>query len=136
MGNVKQQLEISKKESATYQAQMSTLQGKLDAQAKDLAQLKTDAKLSETERKRLAEENETLRGIVVRQMKQQAMRDKTKQLVLTELQKLDVNSKALLAQIEILGQPVVKLSFASVLSCARSFACASSLPCNVDICAW
>ena len=56
------------------------------------------------------EENEVLRGIVVRQMKQQAVRDKTKQLVLTELAKLEVNSKALIDQIEFLGQPVVKLT--------------------------
>ena len=110
MGNVKQQLAEAKKQSDTYQAQMSTLQGKLDVQATELTQLKSDAKLSDTERKRLAEENETLRGIVVRQMKQQAVRDKTKQLVLTELAKLDVNSKALLDQIEFLGQPVVRLT--------------------------
>ena len=110
MGTVKQQLADAKKQSETYQVHMSSLQAQLDTQAKELAQVKSDAKLSEAERKRLAEENETLRGIVVRQMKQQAVREKTKQLVLTELAKLDVNSKALLSQIEILGQPVVKLT--------------------------
>ena len=110
VGNVKQQLADAKKQSDTYQQQMSTLQGKLEAQAKELTQIKSDAKLSEAERKRLAEENDTLRGIVVRQMKQQAVRDKTKQLVLTELGKLAVGSKALLDQIEFLGQPVVKLT--------------------------
>ena len=110
VGNVKQQLADAKKQSDSYQQQMSTLQGKLEVQAKELTQIKSDAKLSETERKRLAEENETLRGIVVRQMKQQAVRDKTKQLVLTELGKLAVGSKALLDQIEFLGQPVVKLT--------------------------
>ncbi len=110
VGNVKQQLVDAKKQSDTYQMQMSGLSAKLDAQAKELAQIKSDAKLSEGERKRLAEENDTLRGIVVRQMKQQAVRDKTKQLVLTELGKLAVGSKALLDQIEFLGQPVVKLT--------------------------
>ena len=110
MGSVKTQLEDAKKQSAKYQADMAGLQAKLDTQAKELTQLKTDAKLSDTERKRLADENETLRGIVVRQMKQNAVREKTKQLVLTELAKLDVNSKALLDQIEFLGQPVVKLT--------------------------
>ncbi len=110
VGTVKQQLADAKKQSDTYQAQMGSLQGKLEAQAKELSQIKSDVKLSETERKRLAEENDTLRGIVVRQMKQQAVRDKTKQLVLTELGKLAVGSKALLDQIEFLGQPVVKLT--------------------------
>lgn len=110
MGTVKQQLADAKKQSETYQVQMTALQTKLDTQAKELTQLKTDVKLSETERKKLAEENETLRGIVVRQMKQQAVREKTKQIVLTELAKLDVSSKALLDQIEFLGQPVVKLT--------------------------
>ena len=110
MGTVKQQLDAAKKESAKYQADMSTLQAKLDTQAKELTQFKSDAKLTEAERKRLTEENETLRGIVVRQMKGEAVRGKTKQLILTELAKLDVSSKALLDQIEFLGQPVVKLT--------------------------
>lgn len=110
LGTVKQQLADAKKQSETYQAQMNGLQEKLDAQAKELTQVKSDAKLGEAERKRLAEENETLRGIVVRQMKEQALRQRTKQLVLTELAKLDINSKALLTQIESLGQPVVKLT--------------------------
>ena len=110
VGNVKLQLADAKKQSDTYQMQMGSLQGKLEAQAKELTQIKSDVKLSDAERKRLAEENDTLRGIVVRQMKQQAVRDKTKQLVLTELGKLAVGSKALLDQIEFLGQPVVKLT--------------------------
>ena len=107
---VKKQLVDAQKQSATYQAQMSDLQGKLETQAKELTQIKSDVTISAADRKRLAEENEILRGIVVRQMKQQAVRDKTKQLVLTELAKLEVNSKALFEQIEFLGQPVVKLS--------------------------
>ena len=94
VGNVKLQLADAKKQSDTYQMQMGSLQGKLDAQAKELAQIKSDVKLSDAERQRLAEENDTLRGIVVRQMKQQAVRDKTKQLVLTELGKLAVGSKS------------------------------------------
>jgi tetratricopeptide (TPR) repeat protein len=110
MTGVKKQLADAQKQSSTYQTQMSDLQGKLDLQAKELAQLKTDVTTTAAERKRLVEENEVLRGIVVRQMKQQAVRDKTKQLVLTELAKLEVNSKALIDQIEFLGQPVVKLS--------------------------
>jgi tetratricopeptide (TPR) repeat protein len=110
MVGVKQQLADAKKESANYQAQMASLQGKLEVQAKEIAQMKDDAKTSEKDRKRIAEENETLRNIVVRQMRQQAVRDKTKQLVLTELAKLDINSKALIGHVEMLGGPVVKLT--------------------------
>ena len=55
-------------------------------------------------------ENEILRGIVLRQQKQEAMRAQTRKLVLGELAKLDINSKTLLKEIDLLAQPVVKLS--------------------------
>ncbi|MDQ3622183.1 MAG: tetratricopeptide repeat protein, partial [Verrucomicrobiota bacterium] len=110
MSSVTQQLADTRKQGATYQAQMADVLAKLDAKNKELAQMKTDATASAGDRKRLGEENETLRGIVVRQMKQQAVREKTKQLVLTELQKLEVNSKALMTQIDLLGQPLVRLT--------------------------
>lgn len=110
MAGARQQIADALKQGAAYQAQMSDLQAKLDIQAKELAQLKADATTSTSERKRLMEENELLRGVVVRQMKQQAVRDKTRQLVVAELAKLKINSKALVDQVEFLGQPVVKLT--------------------------
>lgn len=105
-----QQLGEAQKQSDSYQLQMAEFRQKLDAQAKALATAKTDATASQTERKKLVEENEVLRGIVVREMKEQARRDQTKKLVLGELSKLELKSKSLLQQIDYLGQPVVKLT--------------------------
>ncbi len=106
----KQQLGEVQKQSDSYQQQMAEFREKLDAQAKALATAKTDATVGQTERKKLVEENEILRGIVVREMKEQARRDQTKKLVLGELSKLELKSKSLLQQIDYLGQPVVKLT--------------------------
>ncbi len=110
VGSVKAQLATAQKESAAYQTQMAELQGKLDGTAKQLAQMKTDATATTAERKRMGDENELLRGIVLRQMKEQARRDQTRKLVLDEMSRMDVKSKELLARISYLGQPVVKLT--------------------------
>jgi tetratricopeptide (TPR) repeat protein len=106
----RQQLDEAQKQSDNSQQQLAELRAKLDAQQKTLAAAKTDATTSQTERKKLVEENEVLRGIVVREMKEQARRDQTKKLVLGELSRLELKSKSLLQQIDYLGQPVVKLT--------------------------
>ena len=108
--SAKQQLSETQKQSATYQQQMSDLQAKLETQSKDLATIKTDATTGLAERKKLGEENEVLRSIVVREMKEQARRDQTKKLVLGELAKLEVQSRTLLQRIDLLGQPIIKLT--------------------------
>jgi tetratricopeptide (TPR) repeat protein len=104
------ELADSQKVSTDTQKQMSDLQSKLDQQAKELASLQADSTTSTAERKRLTEENDTLRGIIVREMKENARRDQTKKLVLGELAKLEVKSQTLLQQIDFLGQPVLQLT--------------------------
>jgi Tfp pilus assembly protein PilF len=89
---------------------MTELRKQLEAQAKELTQVKAEATMSVAERKKLTEENEMLRGIVLRQQKEQANRDRVKKLVLEQMGKLEINSKALKEQVELLGSPVVKLS--------------------------
>ena len=110
VGSVKEQLAQARTESANYQKQMGDLQGKLEEQGKQLAQAKTESAASAAEKKKMQAENEILRGIVLRQQKQEAVRAATKKLVLGELAKLDINSKTLLKEIDLLSQPVVKLS--------------------------
>jgi len=107
---VKTQLLATQKQSTQYQQQMADLQTKLETQAKDFTKLRADTATSAAERKKLQEENDVLRGIVVRQMKAEARRSETKKMVLTELAKLDLQSKSLLQQVDYLGQPVVKLT--------------------------
>ena len=110
VGSVKEQLAQARTESANYQRQMGDLQAKLEEQGKQLAQAKTDSTAGSAERKKMQAENDILRGIVLRQQKQEAVRAQTRKLVLGELAKLDINSKTLLKEIDLLAQPVVKLS--------------------------
>ncbi|MHA3773953.1 tetratricopeptide repeat protein [Verrucomicrobiota bacterium sgz303538] len=110
VGTVKQQLADTQKQSEQYQLQMGELKTKLEATAQQLAQAHTDSAAGTTERKKMQDENDLLRGIVLRQMKEQARRDQTRKLVLDQMAKLEVKSKDLLGKIDYLGQPVVKLS--------------------------
>ena len=104
------QLADVQKQSAQYQTQMDELRQQLETQAKELTAVKTEASAGIAERKKLSEENDLLRGIVLRQQKEQARRDRVKKLVLDQLGKLEVHSKALVEQVELLGSPIVKLS--------------------------
>ncbi len=116
VGSVKQQLADAKKQSAEYQTHMGDLQAKLDETQKNLATMKTDNAASVAEKKKMQEENDILRGIVLREMKEQARRDQTRKLVLDEMKNLESKStelgkqSELLKQISYLGQPVVKLT--------------------------
>ena len=110
VGSVKDQLALARTESTNFQKQMGDLHAKLEEQARQLAQAKADNATGSAERKKMLAENEILRGIVLRQQKQEAVRSATKKLVLGELAKLEINSKTLLKEIDLLSQPVVKLT--------------------------
>ncbi len=110
LNSATKQLADTKKDGVAFQQQMTELQARLDAQSKELLKVKSDAGVNIADRKKLSEENDMLRGIVVREMKEHARRSETKKLVLGELQKLELQSKSLLKQIDYLGQPVVKLT--------------------------
>ncbi|GAB4253847.1 MAG: hypothetical protein OHK005_20940 [Candidatus Methylacidiphilales bacterium] len=58
----------------------------------------------------LQKENEVLRNIVDRQLKEQARRDAAQRLALEEIQRLNVQSETLATQLQILGSPLVKLT--------------------------
>ncbi len=98
------------KQSADYQTQMNDLRKQLDTQAKELTAVKTETGAGIGERKKLADENDLLRGIVLRQQKEQARRDRVKKLVLEQFAKMEIHSKALSDQVELLGSPVVNLT--------------------------
>lgn len=108
--SVKEQLNLARVESADYQKQMGVMGSRLEAQGRQLAELKAETVVSATEKKKMVAENEILRGIVLRQQKQEAQRAATKKLVLGEMSKLEIHSKTLLKEIDFLSQPVVKLT--------------------------
>lgn len=109
VNDAKEELAASAKQNTDFQASMADLQGKLDTTTAELTQLKASGG-NAGEKKKLVDENDLLRGIVLRQLRDQARRDQSKKLVLAELAKLEVKSSALLEQIDYLGQPVVKLT--------------------------
>ncbi len=109
VGDVKEQLAAAQQQSHDFQSSIAELQTQFDAANSELAYLKSTATGSE-ERKKLTDENDLLRGIVLRQLKEQSRRDQSKKLVISELKKLEVQSNVLMEQIDYLGQPVVKLT--------------------------
>jgi len=110
LGSVRAELVQVKTQSAEYQRQMADLQKQLEESGKQLAEAKAENTATTAEKKKMETENLILRGIVLRQQKEEAVRAKTRKVVLGELSDLEIHSKSLLKQIDFLSQPVVKLT--------------------------
>lgn len=110
IASVSKQLEETKKTSAEYQVKMTQLQASLQTTSEKLALADTAATKGAADKKKMSDENELLRGIVVRQMKAQAGRDQTRKLILEQMKKMEIKSQDLLSRINYLGEPVVKLT--------------------------
>ncbi|MEA3188297.1 MAG: hypothetical protein QOD99_2127 [Chthoniobacter sp.] len=109
VGETKALLVATQKQSAEYQTSLAGLQKQLDKANSEIAAMQA-SNATGAEKKKFAEENDLLRGIVLRQLKEQARREQAKKLVLGELKRLEVQSGTLLQEIDYLGQPVVKLT--------------------------
>ena len=109
LAQLQQQIAETQKQNQYFEARIVELGGQLDEANSQLQVAKlTGANAEETER--LAKENELLRNIVVREREEEARRYQAKKLMLAELDKLQVKSDELNKQIELLAQPVTKLS--------------------------
>jgi Tfp pilus assembly protein PilF/septal ring factor EnvC (AmiA/AmiB activator) len=106
---LQQQLAESQKRNQYFEARVAELRVQLDETNSQLQDAKLTGANSE-ETARLAKENELLRNIVVRERQEEARRYQAKKLMLAELDKLKIKSDALNKQIELLAQPVTKLS--------------------------
>ncbi len=62
------------------------------------------------ERKRLTSENQVLRDIVYRSLKEEARREQSRSIVMGEMAKLENQSGALMEKLKYLAEPVVKLT--------------------------
>lgn len=107
---LKEQLAISQKQSKTYQTSITELHAELEKTNQDLASMKTRTDMGASELTQMTKENELLRNLFGREMKQQAMRDQARKLVLEEMEKLDQKSDLLVQQAELLAQPVLELT--------------------------
>lgn len=106
---VQEQLTILERENEVFRNTASTLKSQLEIAQQKLAESARElATAPNTES--LRKENEILRGIINRQLQEQARRDSAKRLVLEELQNLKIDSKFLQKELEFLSSPVVNLS--------------------------
>ena len=90
-------------------ARVAELHVQLDETSNQLQNAKFTGVNSE-ETAQLAKENELLRNIVVRERQEEARRYQAKEQMLAELDKLKIKSDALNKQIELLAEPVTRLT--------------------------
>lgn len=106
---LRQQLAASQKQNKEFEVTVADLRSQLDEASTQLEKAKlTGANAEETAR--LIKENDMLRKIVVRERQEEARREQAKKLMLAEFDKLQIKSETLNQQVELLAQPVTKLS--------------------------
>jgi myosin heavy subunit len=103
------QLMASQKQNQQYEVKVADLRSQLDDMASQLEKAKLKGATNE-ETIRLTKENEMLRNIVVRERQEEAHREQAKKLLLAEFDKLKIKSDTLNEQIQLLAQPITKLS--------------------------
>jgi Flp pilus assembly protein TadD len=109
IGDLQQQLAASQKQNQTYETTVAQLRSQLDDASKQLEQVKLVGATPE-ETAKLTKENEMLRNIIVRERQEEARRDQAKKLMLAEFDKLQIKSETLTQQIQLLAQPVTRLT--------------------------
>jgi len=109
IGDLQQQLAASQKQNQTYETTVAQLRSQLDEASKPLEQVKLVGATPE-ETATLTKENEMLRNIIVRERQAEARRDQAKKLMLAEFDKLQIKSETLTQQIQLLAQPVTRLT--------------------------
>lgn len=106
---LRQQLAASQKQNKEYETTVADLRNQLEETSSALQKAKlTGANAEETAR--LTKENDMLRKIVVRERQEEARREQARKLMLAEFDKLQIKSETLTQQIELLAQPVTKLT--------------------------
>ncbi|HSP44969.1 MAG TPA: hypothetical protein VLO30_03165, partial [Chthoniobacterales bacterium] len=110
---LRQQLAISQKQNKEFEVTVADLRSQLQEASTELEKAKlTGANPEETSR--LVNENDMLRKIVLRERQEEARREQAKKLMLAEFDKLQIKSDTLNQQIELLAQPVTKLTEAEL----------------------
>jgi Flp pilus assembly protein TadD/predicted nucleic acid-binding Zn-ribbon protein len=110
---LRQQLAASQQQNKEFEVTVADLRSQLQQASTELDNAKlTGANAEETAR--LTKENDMLRKIVLRERQEDARREQAKKLMLAEFDKLQIKSDTLNQQIELLAQPVTKLSDAEL----------------------
>ena len=106
---LRQQLAASQKQNQDYEVAVAGLRAQLDEASSQLEKVRLVGATPE-ESAKLTKENEMLRAIIIRERQEEARRDQAKKLMLAEFDKLQIKSDTLTQQIELLAQPVAKLT--------------------------
>src|SRR2546430_11002237 len=109
IGDLQQQLAASQKQNQNYETTVAQLRSQLDDASKQLEQVKLVGATPE-ETAKLTKENDMLRNIIVRERQEEGRRDQAKKLMLAEFDKLQIKSETLTQQIQLLAQPVTRLT--------------------------
>ena len=109
LSTVKDQLATTRDQQDRSETTITELRQKLEVDAKQMDDLKTKGASSE-DLARMTGENNLLKGIVMRQLRADAVRANSRKLVSDELARLEVQSNVLNEQIEQLGRPTVQLT--------------------------
>jgi Tfp pilus assembly protein PilF len=106
---LKDRLAAARGELHARDESIKTLYAQLDEASGEAARLRLDPKPTD-EQKRIAEENELLKNIVLRQLKDQNQRTVAAGAIEQELEKLYVKSDTLSSQLAVLSKPPTKFS--------------------------
>jgi Flp pilus assembly protein TadD len=109
VAQLQQQLAETQKQNQYFAARVAELHVQLDETSNQLQNAKLTGVNSE-DAAELAKENELLRNIVVRERQEEARRYQLRERMLAEFDKLKIKSDALNKQIELLAQPVTRLT--------------------------
>ncbi|QSR83826.1 tetratricopeptide repeat protein [Methylacidimicrobium sp. B4] len=106
---VQEQLAVLERENQIFRTTASSLKSQLETAQQRLAESARQF-LASSGNEQLKKENEILRGIINRQLQEQARREMAKKLVTEELQSLKVDSQFVQRQLEILSSPLASLT--------------------------
>lgn len=110
---LRDQLAASQRQNKEFEVTVADLRSQLQEASTELEKAKlTGANPEETAR--LLKENDMLRKIVLRERQEEARREQAKKLMLAEFDKLQIKSDTLNQAIELLAQPVTKLTDAEL----------------------
>ncbi len=110
---LREQLAASQQQNKEFEVTVADLRSQLQEASNELANAKLTGGNPE-ETTRLVKENDMLRKIVLRERQEEARREQAKKLMLAEFEKLQIKSDTLNQQIELLAQPVTKLTDAEL----------------------
>ena len=109
LNSVNDKLIEAQSQIARSDEQLKDLQKQLDETSGELAQVKLNP-VPGKEEKALASENDLLRGIILRQIKEQAQRDEAKKALEQEISALQIKSDVITQQLAVLSAPVLQLT--------------------------